>query len=93
MSILQCRLIQCWRFVIDSMQCFAGPVVDWRALYEGRQERYEAKLKASAERLKQMTAAESSGKDSRSIQVPTAVNSKSLTPAHVLGETSSWTHQ
>ena len=75
------------------MQCFAGAVVDWRALYEGREEQYEAKLKASAERLKQMTAAESSGKDSRSIQVPPPIDSKSLTHAHVLYGTRSRTHQ
>jgi hypothetical protein len=38
-------------------------------MYEWREEQYEAKLRASGERLKQMTAAESCGKDSRSIQV------------------------
>ena len=47
----------------------ADPVVDWRAMYEWREEQYEAKLRASGERLKQMAAAESCGKDSRSIQV------------------------
>ena len=49
--------------------CAADPVVDWRVMYEWREEQYEAKLRASGERLKQMTAAESCGKDSRSIQV------------------------
>ena len=46
-----------------------GAAVDWRALYQWREEQYEAKLRASGERLRQRTAAESSGRDSRSIQV------------------------
>ncbi len=66
----------CWKAYLtglhENMACFgraAGPVVDWRSLYEWQEEQYEAKLRASGERLKQLTAAESCGKDSRSIQV------------------------
>ncbi len=51
------------------MRCAAGTVLDWRALYQWRAEQYEEKLRASGERLRQRTAAESSGKVSRSIQV------------------------
>ena len=47
----------------------ADPMTDWRALYEWREEEYEAKLKASGERLKQMTHAVSSARDVKSIQV------------------------
>lgn len=45
-------------------------MLDWRTLYQWREQQYEAKLRASGERLRQRTAAESSGRDSRSIQVP-----------------------
>ncbi|CAL5222995.1 g5439 [Coccomyxa viridis] len=51
----------------------AGTVLDWRALYQWREDQYEEKLRASGERLRQRTAAESSGRDSRSIQVLSAV--------------------
>lgn len=44
-------------------------MTDWRALYEWREEEYEAKLKASGERLKQMTHAASTARDVKSIQV------------------------
>ena len=44
-------------------------MLDWRALYQWREDQYEEKLRASGERLRQRTAAESSGRDSRSIQV------------------------
>ena len=53
----------------DPKNAYADPMTDWRALYEWREEEYEAKLKASGERLKQMTHAASTARDVKSIQV------------------------